>query len=144
MNWVLQAIGAGVLFGIGIVLTNSATRGGVPLALSLGMFGFVWALVSGMMVSNTPSFHVPVISWTFLVLAGLVFLIGNFAQFTATVRAPFAGYAILVIAVVSASVTFGIDAVRHLRAGTFSVTPLEGAGLVLTVLALVCFTFGKR
>ncbi len=144
MNWIVNALVAGSLFGVGIALTNAATRSGIPLAVTIGVFGLVWVATAGVLVNYGMLDGVSKTSWALLVLAALLFCGGNFAQFNATVAAPFAGYPLLVIAVVCASVTFVIDLARHYREGTLVVLPLDVLGLVLSILGLLCFAVGRR
>ena len=143
-NWVYLSIASGTLFGFGVVCVNNASRNSVPLAVSIMSLAVVWLCLSAFTVNMETFKNVSLRHWIFLGIAGGLFFIGNFTQFSAMVRAPLTGYVIILIASVNVLVTACFDIMRKLQEGTLVFSLYEIAGVLFGFATITCFALATR
>jgi hypothetical protein len=100
--------------------SNTASRNGVPLAVTILALAVIWLCLSVITVDMEMFKSVSPQGWMFLGIAGSFFFVANFWQFQAMLRAPLTGYVIILVATINVLITTGFDVVRQLRTGAFT------------------------
>jgi hypothetical protein len=82
--------------------------------------------------------------WVALGAATFLFYVGNLMQFRATAAAEYSGYAVVVIALVSALTTAVWDSLRRYQEGTLAISWREIAAVLLATGALALLASGTH
>lgn len=143
ISWTTYAIATGFLFGPGIILTNIATRAKVSLLTIIPVWGLIWFVLGTAATADWNNLrNIKPVLWLVIAAAGVLFFFGNATQFSATQRAPFSGYALVIVTVVSVLVTFVYEAFSLWQVGKLKISPIEIVASLLGLLSVLLFVIG--